>query len=97
LWGVISDERTAISHVYTFTAFTILHVSIKPTTSFLLVLRSGMMELHMSFPKALTGLVPIGYRGALLSSLLHVTVYVTHNLMNVLVQIANKIGFKKKT
>jgi hypothetical protein len=42
-----------------------------------------------------TGLVPIDYRGAMLSSLLHVTVYVTHNLLNVLVQIANKIGFKK--
>jgi hypothetical protein len=39
--------------------------------------------------KATTGLVPTGYRGALLSSLLQVSVYVTHNLLNVLVQIAN--------
>jgi hypothetical protein len=38
--------------------------------------------------------VPIGYRGALLSSLLHVYVYVTHNLLNVLVQISNKMGLK---
>jgi hypothetical protein len=49
------------------------------------------------FPKATTGLEPIGYRGALLSSLLQVNVYVTHILLNVLVQIANKMGFKKKT
>jgi hypothetical protein len=47
------------------------------------------------FPKATTGLEPIGYRGALLSSVLQVSVYVTHNLLNVLVQIANKMGFKK--
>jgi hypothetical protein len=33
----------------------------------------------------------------LLSSLLQVIVYVTHNLLNVLVQIANKMGFKKNT
>jgi hypothetical protein len=39
---------------------------------------------------------PIGYRGALLSSLLHVNVYVTHNLLNVLVQIANKMGLKNQ-
>jgi hypothetical protein len=38
----------------------------------------------------------MGYRGALLSSLLQVSVYVTHNLLNVLVQIANKMEFKKK-
>jgi hypothetical protein len=31
----------------------------------------------------------------MLSSLLHVIVYVTHNLLNVLVQIANKMGLKK--
>jgi hypothetical protein len=43
-----------------------------------------------------TGLEPIGYRGALLSSLLQANVYVTHNLLNVLVQIANKMGLKKK-
>jgi hypothetical protein len=30
-----------------------------------------------------------------LSTLLHATVYVLHNLLNVLVQITNKIGFKK--
>jgi hypothetical protein len=42
--------------------------------------------------KATTGFVPIGYREALLSSLLQVNVYVAHNLLNVLVQIANKMG-----
>jgi hypothetical protein len=42
-----------------------------------------------------TSLVPTGYRGALLNSLLHVTLYVTHNLLNVLVQIPNKMGLKK--
>jgi hypothetical protein len=41
--------------------------------------------------KAATGLEPIGYRGALLSSLLQVNVYVTHNLLNVLVQIAKRM------
>jgi hypothetical protein len=38
--------------------------------------------------------VLIGYRGALLSCLLQVNVYVTHNMLNVLVQIANKMGLK---
>jgi hypothetical protein len=38
------------------------------------------------FPKATRGFEPISYRGALLSTLLH-------NLLNVLVQIANKMGF----
>jgi hypothetical protein len=43
-------------------------------------------------------LEPISYRGALLSTLLHATVYVfLQNLLNVLVQISNKMGFKKKT
>jgi hypothetical protein len=46
--------------------------------------------------EATTGFLPIGYRGALLSTLLHVNVYVTHNLLNVLVQIANKMVFKKR-
>jgi hypothetical protein len=54
------------------------------------------MEMYCVSFKATTGLVPIGYRGALLSSLLQVNVYVTHNLLNVLVQIANKMGLKKK-
>jgi hypothetical protein len=53
--------------------------------------------LQVFFPKATTGLVPIGYSGALLSSLLQVNVYLTHNLLNVLVQIANKMDFKKIT
>jgi hypothetical protein len=35
----------------------------------------------------------ISYRGALVSTLLHATVYMfLHNLLNVLVQIANKMG-----
>jgi hypothetical protein len=45
--------------------------------------------------KATTGLEPIGYRGALLTCLLQVNVYVTHNLLNVLVQIANRMELKK--
>jgi hypothetical protein len=42
---------------------------------------------------------PISYRGALLSTLLHATVYMfLHNLLNVLVQIVNtsKMGLQKK-
>jgi hypothetical protein len=51
-------------------------------------------EIHL--PTATTGLEPIGYRGALLSSFLQVNVYVTHNLLIVLLQIANKMGLKNK-
>jgi hypothetical protein len=41
-------------------------------------------------------LEPISYRGALLSTLLHVTVYkFIHNSLNVLVQIANKMELQK--
>jgi hypothetical protein len=40
---------------------------------------------------------PISYRGALLSTLLHATVYMfLHNLLNLLVQIENKMGLRKK-
>jgi hypothetical protein len=47
-------------------------------------------------PEATRGLEPISYRGVLVSTLLHATVYVLlHNLINVLVQTANKMGFKK--
>jgi hypothetical protein len=49
----------------------------------------------MSVLSATTGLEPIDYRGALLSSLLQVNVSVTHNLLIVLVQIANKWDLKK--
>jgi hypothetical protein len=39
----------------------------------------------------------ISYREVLLSTLLHATVYMfLHNLLNVLVQIANKMDYKKK-
>jgi hypothetical protein len=44
------------------------------------------MDSEYRAKKATRGLVPIGYRGAQLSSLLHVNVYVTHNLLNVLVK-----------
>jgi hypothetical protein len=48
------------------------------------------------FPKATIGLDSISYRGELLSTLLHATVYMfLHNLLNVLVQIANKMGLPK--
>jgi hypothetical protein len=49
-----------------------------------------------NYSTATTGLKPIDYRGALLSSLLQVNVYITHNLLIVLVQIANKMGSKRK-
>jgi hypothetical protein len=58
---------------------------------------AGIAWLLLYIYLATTDLVPTGYRGELLSSLLHVNVYVTHNLLNVLVQIANKMGFKKKS
>jgi hypothetical protein len=49
------------------------------------------------FPKATRGLNLISYRGVLVSTLLHATVYMfLHNLLNVLVQIANKMGLQKK-
>jgi hypothetical protein len=49
------------------------------------------------FSKATRGFEPISYRGALLSTLLHATVYTfLHNLLNVPVQIANKMGLKNK-
>jgi hypothetical protein len=39
----------------------------------------------------------ISYRGALLSTVLHATVYMfLHNFLNALVQIANKMGLQKK-
>jgi hypothetical protein len=42
------------------------------------------------------GLEPISYRGSLLNTLLHAIVYVfLHNLLNVLVQIANKMELQK--
>jgi hypothetical protein len=52
--------------------------------------------LQVLLPKTTGGLEPISYR-ALLNTLLllHVTVYVTHNLLNVLAQIANKMELKK--
>jgi hypothetical protein len=44
------------------------------------------------FPKATRGIEPSSYRRALLNTLLHATVYmILHNLLNVLVQIANKM------
>jgi hypothetical protein len=48
------------------------------------------------FPKATRGFEPISYRGVLLSTLLRATVYMfLRNLLNVLVQIANKMGLTK--
>jgi hypothetical protein len=52
--------------------------------------------LQFLFPKATRGLEPISYRGVLVSTLLHATVYVfLHNLLNVLLHTANKMAFKK--
>jgi hypothetical protein len=46
-------------------------------------------------PKSLE---PISYRGALVSTLLHATVYMfLQNLLNLLVQIANKMGLQKNS
>jgi hypothetical protein len=48
------------------------------------------------FPTDTRGLERVRYGGVLLSAPLHA--YVTlHNLLNVPVQIANKMGFQKKT
>jgi hypothetical protein len=48
-------------------------------------------------PKATRGLEPISYRGLLLSTLLHASVYMfLNNLLNALVHIANKMGLQKK-
>jgi hypothetical protein len=52
--------------------------------------------LYLSIPKATKGLEPISYSGAPLTTLLHATVYMfLHNLLNVIVQIANKMGLQK--
>jgi hypothetical protein len=58
----------------------------------------GSSRLHdATFQKATRGLEPISYRGVLVSTLLHAIVYMfLHNLLNVLVQIANKMGLQKK-
>jgi hypothetical protein len=49
-----------------------------------------------SVQKTTRGVEPISYRGVLLSTLLHATVYVVlHSWLNVLVQIANKMGLQK--
>jgi hypothetical protein len=62
--------------------------------SVILVLR---FSLQVLFPKATKGLEPVSYRGVLVSTLLHATVYMfLHNLLNVLVQIANKMELQKK-
>jgi hypothetical protein len=53
-------------------------------------------ELKTIFYFHLRALVPIGYRGALMSSLLQVNVYVTHNLLNVLVRLQIKWDSKKE-
>jgi hypothetical protein len=54
-------------------------------------------RIILGFPKATRGFEPISYRGALLSTLLHAPVYMfLLNLLNVLVQIPNKMGLQKK-
>jgi hypothetical protein len=66
------------------------------TSSYLSKIPLNIIHPLILFPKATRGFEPISYRGALLSSLLHATVYAfLYNLLNVLVQIANKIGLKK--
>jgi hypothetical protein len=54
------------------------------------------LTLCIKIPKATRGFEPVSYRGVLLSILLHATVYMfLHNLLNILVQIANKIELQK--
>jgi hypothetical protein len=54
--------------------------------------------IFWEFPKATRGFEPISYRGALLNTLLNATVYMfLQNLLNVLVQTANKMGLQKKS
>jgi hypothetical protein len=49
------------------------------------------------FSKATRCLEPISYKGALLSTLLHATVYMfLHNSLNALVHIVNKMGLQKQ-
>jgi hypothetical protein len=52
---------------------------------------------HIEFPRATKGLEPItrSYRDALLSTLLHDIVYVLQNLLNLILQIANKMGLQQ--
>jgi hypothetical protein len=53
--------------------------------------------LQVLFPNATRDLEPISYGEVLLSILLHASVYMfLHNLLNVLVQIENKMGLQKK-
>jgi hypothetical protein len=54
------------------------------------ILQYSFVKRHLPVkPKATRGLEPISYRAALLSILLH-------SLLNVLIQIANKMGLQKK-
>jgi hypothetical protein len=56
-----------------------------------------LLAILFLFPKSARGFEPISYRGALLSTLLHATVYVfLHNLLNVLIQIENRMLLQKK-
>jgi hypothetical protein len=71
----------------------LLHIPDTPSN--ILVTDLSQSDFRL-FPKATRCLEPISYRGAILSTLVHATVYVTHNLLNVLVQIANKMGLQKK-
>jgi hypothetical protein len=54
-----------------------------------------MFSPHLS--ESRRGLEPISYIGALVSTLLHATVLMfLHNLLNVLVQIASKMGLQQQ-
>jgi hypothetical protein len=75
-----------------------IHVAIK---KYITVYGNWIFNIIYLFRKATRGLEHISYKGALLSTLLHATVYIyiymfLHNLLNVLVQIANKMGLQKK-
>jgi hypothetical protein len=54
-----------------------------------------LQNCHSQKPQEALNLII--YRGVLVSTLLHATVYMfLHNLLNVLVHIANKMGLQKK-
>jgi hypothetical protein len=61
-------------------------------------MRSLLLVESFDFPEATRDLEPISYRGVLVSTLLHATVYMfLYYLLNVLVHSANKMGLQEKT
>jgi hypothetical protein len=88
----------AIGSCFRFAKMYLCQVSLLSRQSCTLFIWKGKNKIsinHFDFvglnPKK-AGLEPISYRGALLNPLLHATVYMfLQNLLNVLVQLANKM------